>query len=91
MPSKWAVLVVHGVGDTGPGITVDTFTASLAVKRPRLHLDGRVEVHWLPDSLPEQPQTAPDVPIFPAHFRRFNPQQRIERIKQSDVWVEPPP
>jgi hypothetical protein len=27
----------------------------------------------------------------PAHFRRFDPLHLIERIKQSDVWVEPPP
>jgi len=27
----------------------------------------------------------------PAHFRRFDPRHLIERIKQSDVWVETPP
>jgi hypothetical protein len=28
---------------------------------------------------------------IPTHFRRFDPLRLIERIKQSDVWVEPPP
>jgi hypothetical protein len=28
---------------------------------------------------------------IPAGFRKFDPQALIERIKQSDVWVEPPP
>jgi hypothetical protein len=27
---------------------------------------------------------------IPADYRKFDPQQLIERIKQSDVWVEPP-
>ncbi len=27
----------------------------------------------------------------PFEFRKFDPQTLIERIKQSDVWVEPPP
>jgi hypothetical protein len=28
---------------------------------------------------------------IPTGYRRFDPQQLIDRIKQSDVWVEPPP
>jgi hypothetical protein len=27
---------------------------------------------------------------IPAGYRKFDPQQLIDRIKQSDVWVEPP-
>lgn len=27
---------------------------------------------------------------LPADYRKFDPQRLIERIKQSDVWVEPP-
>jgi hypothetical protein len=27
---------------------------------------------------------------MPANFRKFDPHWLIERIKQSDVWVEPP-
>lgn len=27
---------------------------------------------------------------FPANYGKFNPMQLIERIKRSDVWVEPP-
>jgi hypothetical protein len=37
-------------------------------------------------------QGAPPTRLFeiPANFRRFSPQQLIDRIKHSDVWVEPP-
>jgi hypothetical protein len=35
-----------------------------------------------------QPATLFDVP---ANYRMFDPLQLIDRIKQSDVWVEPPP
>jgi hypothetical protein len=27
---------------------------------------------------------------IPSDYRKFDPQQLIQRIKQSDVWVEPP-
>jgi hypothetical protein len=70
MPSKWAVLVVHGVGDTGQGVTVDSLVAALALRRPRLQPDGRVEIYQLADKPPDQPQHAPDVTFFPAHVRR---------------------
>ena len=75
MPKKWAVLVVHGVGDTSPGVTVDTFLSSLKSERPRLRPDGRVEVHQLPDTQPPQrpldPNTTNSVnATFPMHVRR---------------------
>ena len=41
------------------------------------------------DSIREAPQPA-ELFEIPADFRKFDPQQLIERIKQSDVWVEPP-
>jgi hypothetical protein len=41
------------------------------------------------DSVREASQPAGLFEI-PADFRKFDPQQLIERIKQSDVWVEPP-
>ena len=41
------------------------------------------------DSIREASQPAGLFEI-PADFRKFDPQQLIERIKQSDVWVEPP-
>jgi hypothetical protein len=28
---------------------------------------------------------------IPTSFRKFDPRLLIKRIKQSDVWVEPPP
>lgn len=87
MASKWAVLVVHGVGDTKPGATVDALVPALAVARPKcLRPDGRVEVHWLcPDGVkaPSRPpeQIAPQhEPIFPVHVRRA-------AVEQSDGSV----
>jgi hypothetical protein len=40
-------------------------------------------------SVREGPQPAPMFAI-PVDYRKFDPQLLIERIKQSDVWVEPP-
>jgi hypothetical protein len=37
----------------------------------------------------EEAQTADRFEI-PDDFRKFDPRQLIERIKHSDVWVEPP-
>jgi hypothetical protein len=36
-------------------------------------------------------QGSPPADLFeiPANFRKFDPHQLIDRIKQSDVWVEP--
>ena len=39
------------------------------------------------DAVNEQPQ-APNLTRIPSGFRKFDPQALIERIKQSDVWVE---
>ncbi len=56
---KWAVLVVHGVGDTGPGVTVDRFVSALAAASPTFQPDGRVEVHYLRDPKPQAAEAAP--------------------------------
>jgi hypothetical protein len=40
-------------------------------------------------SIEEGPQ-AESLFAIPAHYGKFDPKQLIERIKQSDVWVEPP-
>jgi hypothetical protein len=40
-------------------------------------------------NIEEGPQAASLFEI-PANFRKFDPRQLIDRIKQSDVWVEPP-
>jgi hypothetical protein len=40
------------------------------------------------DAVKERPQ-APNLTQIPSGFRKFDPQALIERIKQSDVWVEP--
>jgi hypothetical protein len=41
-------------------------------------------------NIQEGPQSAPLFEIPPG-FRKFDPEALIKRIKQSDVWVEPPP
>jgi hypothetical protein len=28
--------------------------------------------------------------VVPAGYRKFDPQQLVDRVRQSDVWVEPP-
>jgi hypothetical protein len=70
MTKKWAVLVVHGVGDTEPGATVDRFLGTLTAGGRRLHPDGGVEIRHFPDLPPGQPKAADDVALFPAHIRR---------------------
>src|SRR5262249_28990348 len=83
--SRWAVVVVHGVGDTGPGVTVDTLLPCLMALNDSLRPDGAPEVRWLPEPRPPasaaplpnlpQPATPPlppeDLPInlFPVHVR----------------------
>jgi hypothetical protein len=77
MASKWAVLVIHGVGDSKPGTTVDAFVPALASARPR-HVcpEGGVEVRWLrPDDFtrhagPPQTSAPQAVDFFPVHIRR---------------------
>jgi hypothetical protein len=53
----------------------------------RLQLDDGVAVETV--NIRETPQ---DDSLFsiPAGYRKFDPQQLIERIRHSDVWVEPP-
>jgi hypothetical protein len=75
--SKWAVLVIHGVGATRPGATVDQFMPSVAAARNgTLRPDGVVEVHHLvPDGPPPTALTPVATPpredtTFPVHVRR---------------------
>lgn len=66
-PAKdvWAVLVVHGVGDTGPGITVDALLPTLATVNLNLLPDGIQEVRWL-----SEPGATDLLKPFPVHVRR---------------------
>ena len=65
----WAILVVHGVGDTRPGATIDDFVATLPLAREGVHPDGVVEIRRLPEADPKQLGPAAPVPTFPAHLR----------------------
>jgi hypothetical protein len=60
---------------------------------PRLRFPIRVEtadgVVVALTHINEGPQAADEL-VIPANYRKFDPLQLIERIKQSDVWVEPP-
>lgn len=74
--STWAVLVVHGVGDTRPGATVDAFVPALeAARGGTLNPDGQVEIRrlrpdgdQLPDGPPENVGPQADL-VFPVHIR----------------------
>ena len=76
MASKWAVLVIHGVGDSKPGVTVDAFVPTLAAARPgHLCPDGRVEFAGFaptaahPEAGPPQQARLQKVELFPVHIR----------------------
>src|SRR5947209_3941773 len=81
-PWTWAVVVVHGVGDSGPGRTLDAFLRTI-LRHPKFRL-REIEpprVHMLPEPDPVLPDcdgpiipTAPtdSIPIknrFPMHLR----------------------
>ncbi len=71
MPSKWVVMVVHGVGETKAGATIDDFVPTLANARPCVRPDGNVEVHQLRDApKSKQPKPTDPLPLFPVHVRR---------------------
>ena len=64
---------------------------ALAWVDPTLSFPVRIELGdgtaFAVDAVRERPQ-APDLTQIPSGFRKFDPQALIERIKQSDVWVE---
>jgi hypothetical protein len=73
---KWGVLVVHGVGDTGEGVTVGTFLWSLVNSGAGLIPDGVRRVRWFPQPAAGGSSTAPTPPsvgsqpsLFPVHLR----------------------
>jgi len=41
------------------------------------------------ERIDEKPQP-PGLFMVPRGYAKFDPQKLIERLKQSDVWVEPP-
>jgi hypothetical protein len=52
----WAVVVIHGVGDTGPGVTLEAFVPPFAARsNGNLVEDEPPEVRLLPDPNPEVP------------------------------------
>jgi hypothetical protein len=63
----------------------------LAWVDPALAFPVRIELGdgtaFAVDSVRERPQ-APNLTQIPSGFRKFDPQLLIERIKQSDVWVD---
>jgi hypothetical protein len=78
MTNKWAVMVVHGVGTTGPGVTVDAFLSSYlaTVGTARAEPAFSSSVLWLEDAplhpragASPQPENAP-IKTFPVHLRR---------------------
>jgi hypothetical protein len=58
---KWAIMVVHGVGETQPGATVDAFLPALTTVDPELHLSSVHEELWLQELFREDmPHTEGD-------------------------------
>jgi len=81
----WAVLLVHGVGDTGPGRTLEAVLPTLRETNHGLVESDQPETVMLPEPRPRLPHQNPvppqppdrtsDVPIrerFPVHVRRFS-------------------
>jgi hypothetical protein len=82
--STWAVVFVHGVGDTGPGKTVEAILPALRRTNSRLSEIAQPETLLLPEPTPglppeipvapPAPQTTSEVPLanrFPVHVRSF--------------------
>jgi hypothetical protein len=82
--SVWAVLVVHGVGDTGPGSTIDAFVPSLS-ELGNIHPTGCPEVRWLCESSRSDPGM---LESFPAHFRRARVTSPREGEPSEAVFAE---
>ena len=90
----WGVLVVHGVGDTGPGVTLEAILPTLRqTTRGGLTEIAQPETRLLPEPKPELPPKQPvppptaqatsGVPLgsrFPVHLRRF----RVETPQSGD-------
>jgi hypothetical protein len=54
-----------------------------------LHLEAEDGSSYRLERIDENPQP-PDLFMVPRGYAKFDPQKLIERLKQSDVWVEPP-
>jgi hypothetical protein len=80
----WAVVFVHGVGDTGPGKTLEAILPTLLRTNPDLTEIAQPETLLLPELTPglppkkpvpsPAPQATSAIPLtkrFPAHMRRF--------------------
>src|SRR5262249_13612322 len=77
---KWGILVIHGVGDTGPCATVGALAPALAAEMRTLSLNSNYEVFWAgdEDEIHKSPTTTllnagslqPSDKTFPIHLRR---------------------
>lgn len=90
----WGVIVVHGVGHTGPGVTLEAILPTLRdTNRSGLTEIAQPETRLLPEPTPglppkrpvppQTPQHTSTVPLgqrFPVHVRRF----RIEKSGAGD-------
>src|SRR5438067_5754062 len=63
-PEKWAVLLIHGVGDTTPGALLTAVGGAMVAAKPGLVLPAGHMVLTLPDG-PPGPTGVP--PTFPVH------------------------
>jgi hypothetical protein len=78
-PRRWGVLVIHGVGGTEPGVTVDAFVPPLLEVMPTLRPDAAYgpTVLRLADAPLPRPGAAPPgatIDTFPVHVRQGHAQ-----------------
>jgi hypothetical protein len=77
MAEKWAVIVVHGVGNTEPGATVDALVSSLAATNDHVRPDGNIEAFQLPDK-----DVGWLIGTYPMHHQR-TPHEARDRLART--------
>jgi hypothetical protein len=94
---NWAIIVVHGVGETQPGATVDAFLPALAVVNPSIEVSGVQQVRWL-EEIPQarkrqipKPIEAPSdqnrITLFPSHMRRVE-NGKVPGLVAEVYWAD---
>src|SRR5438132_6306590 len=92
----WGVILIHGVGDTGPGVTLDAILPTLRETNSGLIEIAQPEARLLPEPIPGLPPRQPAPPVtpettstipvdgrFPVHLRQF----RVDKPRAGDPGV----
>jgi hypothetical protein len=83
--TRWAIVVIHGIGDTEPGHTVDALTWTLDAASTGFEAWGETGVLQLPD--PAQSDPAGLLETFPVHMRRGR-MHGVETILVESYWAD---